>query len=149
MRRSKKFITALVLAMIMLIGVAVSSVYQTEQIVFAEEFGTAEIDASGARMQYISSYMVVLSIDDDGVASVSGFVNAKVSNADMFANITLQKMIGDSWGNVRSWSVSAIDESITIGEMYPVSAGTYRAVATYRVNTETKYDTSAVRTYPD
>lgn len=147
MKRNKKFITALVMAVAMLIGAAVPSVSQAEEVLTTEDFCVEEIDAAGARMQYISSYTVVLSINDDGVASVSGFVNAKVSDADMFANITLQKLIGDSWANVRSWSESTIGYTIGIGEMYPVSAGTYRAVATYRVNTETEYDTSAVRTY--
>lgn len=100
-----------------------------------------------ARMTYISSYNVGLSISDDGIASVSGLVNGKPGVTHAYVKVTLQKSVSGTWQNVESWEDSSDSRDAIVDIAYQVSRGTYRAVMTCSANGETQSKISATKTY--
>ena len=90
-----------------------------------------------ARMTYISSYNVWLSISGDGIASISGSVNGKPGVTHAYVKVTLQKSVSGTWQNVESWEDSSDSRDALVDITYQVSKGTYRAVMTCSANDET------------
>ena len=136
MKRSKKIAVALLLSVCMLFGSIAS-------IAYAEEIHS--------RMLYISYYYADLHVEDDGMAYPCATVAAKCDANSASIRLILQRQIGDSWGNVASWSVEMDGPYADIFEECRVSRGTYRCVGTFTIVTdegsETREMISAERTY--
>ena len=105
-----------------------------------------ELPDSQARMQYIAMYHVNLNISSSGTANVSAALVPKEDVTSTSIVVVLQKLVGDSWASVHTFSTSGSDY-LAIAEEYPVGKGSYLCEGTFRANTEVKYDTTVVRTY--
>lgn len=118
----------------------------TQITVQAKEFDNPEM-ARTTRMESIASYGADLSISSSGKASVNAYVNGKSGVSYTYISATLQKKTSSGWKEVETWVTSNDGRSAAIAEVYQVSKGTYRVVASFVANSESKSMTTANKTY--
>lgn len=102
---------------------------------------------TGERMESIASYSANLSISSSGNASISAYVNGKSGVSYTYVKAVLQKKTSSGWQEVESWKTSSNGRSAAIAESYQVSKGTYRVVASFIADSESKSMTTASKTY--
>ncbi len=101
---------------------------------------------------YTQLTSVSLSISSSGVASCKGKIRAYATSSMINMTITLYKKSGESWQQVKTWSVENQSEMAYISETWNVSSGTYKVLMNGKVITssgavESLSGSSAEKTY--
>lgn len=127
-----------ILAMVCMLAIMTSQV--TVQAKEVERAGTVRMDS-------IASYGTDLSISSKGVASINAYVNGKSGVAYTYVRAVLQKQTSSGWQEIESWKTSSNGRSAAIAETYQVTKGTYRVIAYFTADSESKSMTTANKTY--
>jgi hypothetical protein len=99
------------------------------------------------RMASISSYNASFTISNNGIASIDATVIGKSGVKNTYVKAVLQRETTSGWKEVETWEKESQTLLARIEETYQVSSGTYRIVATFTADSETKSMTTASKTY--
>ena len=107
-----------------------------------------DLETSGKeRMASISSFNATFTISNAGIASIDVRVIGKGGVRYTYVKAELQKKTSSGWKEVETWEAESQTLLSKIEETYQVSSGTYRVVATFKADAETKNIITASKTY--
>ncbi|HJA06049.1 MAG TPA: hypothetical protein H9798_02710 [Candidatus Mediterraneibacter pullicola] len=108
---------------------------------------TTDVGQIQPRLSNIITCSAKLTINQNGMADASGYLNCRPNIQITYMQLTLQKKSGGSWIDVKSWTASGTGSMLSISKTYKVSRGTYRTKAYVRADSETKSTVSTSVTY--